>query len=296
VAPDVVVAAPTFLDLSLVGLDALPALGEERFAADIVRSAGGGGITAVAAARLGLSVTVAAPLGDDEAGAFLLDLFEQEGVAVTGRRSRRTPTTMVMAVGGEGAMVTVDHGVRAYAAEVAALEPRAVVATLEVVHTVPECAAAYVVCGEDDARAYAGRPPRELMGVRALFLSDREALALSAAPTVEAAAEQLAATAQTVMVTLDADRMLALVDGRHVEVPRFEGDPIIDRTGIRDVLAAAHCWADLHGAEPEESVWWAALHTRLTAGFPSAVRYAVDEARLLDAGHRAGLAVPAGRR
>ena len=65
---ELVVATPIFLDLTFVGLEALPALGEERFAAELLRSPGGGAITAVAAARLGLSTAVAAPLGDDVAG------------------------------------------------------------------------------------------------------------------------------------------------------------------------------------------------------------------------------------
>src|SRR5262249_61241407 len=151
VATDLVVAAPTLLDMTFVGLDALPRPGEERFAGGLVRSPGGGGITAVAAARLGLSVGLAAPLGDDDSGRFLIDALAREGVQVIPRRSRYTPTTVVLPVGGEGAMVTVDHGVRAYAAEVAEFEPRVVVATLQVLHTAPTEAARYVVCGADDA-------------------------------------------------------------------------------------------------------------------------------------------------
>ena len=60
---DLIVATPAFLDLTFVGLEALPALGEERFAGDLVRSPGGGAITAVAAARLGLQTALVSPLG-----------------------------------------------------------------------------------------------------------------------------------------------------------------------------------------------------------------------------------------
>ena len=49
---DLVVATPVFLDLTFVGLDRLPVAGEERFAADLVQTPGGGAITAIAAARL----------------------------------------------------------------------------------------------------------------------------------------------------------------------------------------------------------------------------------------------------
>ena len=39
---DLVVATPVFLDLTFVGLESLPALGEERFAAELLRSPGAG--------------------------------------------------------------------------------------------------------------------------------------------------------------------------------------------------------------------------------------------------------------
>ena len=65
---DVVVAVPAFMDMTFVGLEGLPNLGEERFAGDLVRSPGGGAITAIGTARLGLSTALVAPLGDDPAG------------------------------------------------------------------------------------------------------------------------------------------------------------------------------------------------------------------------------------
>ena len=49
---DLVVATPVFLDLTFVGLESLPGLGEERFAAELLRTPGGGAITAVGATRL----------------------------------------------------------------------------------------------------------------------------------------------------------------------------------------------------------------------------------------------------
>ena len=65
---DVVVAVPAFMDMTFVGLEGLPQLGEERFAGDLVRSPGGGAITAIGCARLGLSTALAAPVGHDAAG------------------------------------------------------------------------------------------------------------------------------------------------------------------------------------------------------------------------------------
>ena len=147
---DLVVATPTFLDLTFVGLEGMPAKGEERFAADLVRSPGGGAITAVGAARLGLSTALAAPLGDDDAGDFVRACLQRDGIALPDRRSPRTPTTVVMPVEGDRSMVTVDPGVRASVADVAALDPREVAHRLDQLYFVPPGAAAYVVKGADD--------------------------------------------------------------------------------------------------------------------------------------------------
>ena len=157
-------------------------LGEERFAAELLRSPGGGAITAVGAARLGLSAAVAAPLGDDVAGDIVRAMLAEEGVEwVATRPAPRTPTTVVMPFGGDRAMVTIDPGARASAADVAAVSPRAVAASLDQLYVVPEGARAYVTCGDDDARAYAGRPPAALDGVRVLFVNQREAARADAA-------------------------------------------------------------------------------------------------------------------
>src|SRR4051795_7634280 len=127
---DVVVSVPAFLDMTFVGLEGLPGLGEERFAGDLVRSPGGGAITAIGTARLGLSTAMCAPLGSDAAGDMVRETLEEESVQVVGPTCPRTPVTMVMPIGGQRAMVTYDPGVRARAADVAALAPRAVVTAL----------------------------------------------------------------------------------------------------------------------------------------------------------------------
>ena len=203
---ELVVATPVFLDLTFVGLEALPALGEERFAAELLRSPGGGAITAVAAARLGLSTAVAAPLGNDVAGEVVRAALAEEGVELIAQRSApRTPTTVVLPFGGDRAMVTVDPGVRASAADVAVRPPRAVAASLDQLHVVPAGVFAYVTCGDDDARAFVGRPPEALRGARTLFVNRSEALGLTGCTTVEDAARRLAEFAQTVVVTLAAD-------------------------------------------------------------------------------------------
>jgi sugar/nucleoside kinase (ribokinase family) len=288
---DLVVATPTFLDLTFIGLEGLPEKGEERFAADLVRSPGGGAITAVGAARLGLSTALAAPLGDDDAGDFVRGCLERDGITLPERRSPRTPTTVVMPVDGDRSMVTVDPGVRASAADVAGLKPRAVACSLDQLYCVPDGAAGYVTCGDDDARAFARRPPAQLAGARALFVSQREALTLTEEEEVEAAAAVLARSAQRVIVTLGAQGAMAVVDGQSIFAPAIKATAL-DTTGAGDLLVAAYIWGDLRGASPEESLRWAVLYAGLSIATPTGVGGAVSEARLLEEGSERGLAAP----
>src|SRR3954466_6376660 len=95
VTTELAVMTPAFLDLTFVGLEALPGPGQERYAGDLLRSPGGGAITAVAAARLGLATALVAPLGNDLAGDFVKREVEDEGVTVSGFRPDHTPQTVI---------------------------------------------------------------------------------------------------------------------------------------------------------------------------------------------------------
>ena len=90
-----------------------------------MRSPGGGAITAIGCARLGLATALAAPLGHDAAGELIGPMLEDEGVQLVGPRSLAHAVTAVMPIGDDRAMVTYDPGVRARATDVAALVARA---------------------------------------------------------------------------------------------------------------------------------------------------------------------------
>jgi ribokinase len=290
---DLVVATPVFLDLTFVGLESLPVIGEERFAAELLRSPGGGAITAIGATRLGLSAAVAAPLGDDVAGDIVRTMLAEEGVAwVAARSAPRTPTTVVMPFGGDRAMVTIDPGARASAADVAAEEPRAVAASLDQLYAVPDVTRAYVTCGDDDLRAYEGRPPSAVRGARALFVNEREAIGLSGKGSVDDAAASLAELVQTVVVTMAGEGAIAVSDGRTMTA---EGEQVArpaDTTGAGDLLAAAYIWADLHEAEPEDRLRWGVLYAGLAVTTPTGIGGAVDRETLLREGAARGLTPP----
>ena len=291
---DLAVGTPAFLDLTFVGLEALPAPGEERFAGDLLRTPGGGAITAEAACRLGLSTALVAPLGDDLAGDYVRTEVEREGVLVPPVRTGRTPQTVVMPVGHERTMVTVDPGSRASAADLAAYEPSAIAANLEQLELLPDEGRVYVTCGDDDARAFAGRPPRSLGRACALFVDRADALVLTASESPEAAAAVLGEHVETVMIGLGARGAIAYVDGERVHPPDFDAGPVVDITGGRDLLCAAFAWAQMRGADPVLSLAWAQLHVQLSMRVPTATRGALAEADLLDEGRRRELDPPPG--
>src|SRR4051812_25447396 len=289
---DLAVATPTYLDLTLVGLESLPVLGEERFAADLLRSPGGGAIIAVGAARLGVSTALVAPLGDDLAGELIRDALSEEGVQVGDRKAPRTPVTIVLPVGDDRAMATIDPGVRASAADVTALQPRAVATNLDLLYCSPAGARCYVTCGEDEARAFVRRPPEQLAGVRALFVNEREASILTGTADADAAGAELARNAAAVVVTRGRNGATAFVGGQRYDTTAFEVGPAVDTTGAGDLLAAAYVWADLRGASPEDRLRWSVLYAGLSVTTPTAVAGAATLKQLLKAGARHGLTLP----
>jgi sugar/nucleoside kinase (ribokinase family) len=287
---DLAVVTPAYLDYTFVGLEALPGPGEERFAGDMLRSPGGGAITAIGARRLGLETALVAHLGDDLAGQFVRAALKREGVSVGDARGSRTPTTVVMPVAGERSMVTVDPGVRARASDLEPLSPRAVAATLEQIDLLPAGTCAFVTCGDDDARAFAGRLPRVQRKMRALFVNRREAAILTGEETPEAAAGRLAEVAETAVVTLGPNGAVAMVGDRQVSVDGVNDAPVIDTTGAGDLFAAAFAWADLGGADPETSLAWANLYAGLSVSAHTGVGGAVERERLVEEGEQRGLA------
>jgi sugar/nucleoside kinase (ribokinase family) len=285
---DLAVLTPAYLDYTFVGLEALPGPGEERFAGDMLRSPGGGAITAVGARRLGLKTALVAPLGDDLAGNFVRRELDAEGVITLEPRGNRTPTTVVMPVAGERSMVTVDPGVRARAADLEPLSPRAVSATLEQIDILPEDAYAFITCGDDDARAFAGRLPRVARRARALIVNRREAGVLTGASAPEEAAEKLTSIAEIATVTLGPDGAVAVFDGQIVRVEGC-GQTVVDTTGAGDLFAAALAWGDLSGADPEVAIRWANLYAGLSVGAHTGTGGAVTRERLLEEGEKRGL-------
>jgi ribokinase len=289
VSIDLAVLTPTYLDYTFVGLEALPGPGEERFAGDMLRSPGGGGISAVAAARLGLATALIAPLGDDLAGRFVRQQLEDEGVVVGEPRGNRTPTTMVMPVGGERAMVTVDPGLRARVADLELHAPRALAATLEQIDILPDGPCAYLTCGDDDARAFARRLPHGLRKPRGLIVNQREAEMLTGEADPARAATQLADVAESAMVCMGPDGVVASVQGNLISIDGIDVGVVLDSTGAEELFAIAFAWAELHDADAEVALQWANLYGGLSVKAPTGAGGALTREQLLEEGARRGL-------
>src|SRR3954471_6668666 len=290
---DVACAQPGFMDLTFPGLEAIPRPGEERLAQDFVRSPGGGAITAVGAARLGLSSSLVSPLGDDSVGILLRSLLADDGVRWDGRLVARTPVTVIMPSNGDRAMATFDPGEGVTAGELAAVEPRAVVLSVPRLPLAPAGARVYVSIGDIDARALAGREfPPELANARALMVNQKEALVLTGAADAETAAVQLAERVPLAIVTLGPAGALAIGPEGRVRVDGVRVDPVVDTTGAGDLFSAAYIWADHWGAPLEQRLRWAVLYASLSVRVATATAGAVTLRALLEEGAEHGLTSP----
>ena len=279
---DLAVATPAFVDLTFVGLEAVPRPGQERYARDLLRSPGGGAITAIGAARLGLDVALASPLGADPEGREMLRTLLDEGVTCAGGETERSAVSVVMPAEGDRAFATYDPRAPISGEVLAALAPRAVLVGLDDLQLAPKGAWTYVTTGDAGAAAHAGRLPAALDRVRAIIVNEPEALLLTGAPDVEAAAHALAEHAATAIVTLGPGGAVAAGDGElwRADAPQTEA---VDPTGAGDLFSAAYVWADLDGAEPGDRLAWATLYAAMSVGVPTGIAGAARLDELLSA-------------
>jgi sugar/nucleoside kinase (ribokinase family) len=294
VSVDLAVGGAAFLDLTFVGLSEIPAPGQERHADDLLGSPGGAAISAIGAARLGLTVALCSALGNDYAGRFLRTQLAAEGVRLAGPITDRTPVTVVLPSHGDRAMATFDprHALRAD--DLARLEPRAVLLGLGDAGLAPPDALVYLGVGDAEADAHAGGLPEHVRGARALFANEGEALRLSGEDDAEYAARALAEQVETAVVTLGPAGALAAAGGRvhRAQGPRAE---VVNPTGAGDLFAAAWIWADLRGAAVQDRLVWATLAAAHSVRHHVVADAAVPLAALVAAGAEIGLPAPAAR-
>lgn len=285
---DVAVLVTPFLDLTFAGLDELPPLGGERFATGLIRSPGGGAITATGAARLGLDTALAAPLGDDPSGAFLAASLRADGVRLVAPHDGPTATTVVMPAHGDRALVTFDPGANVRCADMEALAPRAVICGVGQLDDLPGGTEAYLSVGDHEARCFAQRLPEALAG-HTLIVNEAEALLLTGVDDAEQAAHALAEHAGAVVVTVGPRGAIAVADGELHAASAVDAGPAVDTTGAGDLFIAAYVWAALRGMTTAERLRWAALYASLSVTVSTATAGAISEAQLIDEAARRGL-------
>jgi sugar/nucleoside kinase (ribokinase family) len=261
---DVACVGSPFLDLIFRGLPALPVLGEEQLARELVIVPGAIANVAYALNRLGLEAVVWAPIGRDAAGRLLGELMADAGVRWVGRPADATPVSVALPVGGDRAFVTAGPPPTVDLETLALLEPRAVVVDLPNVAVMPPLPIVYGVVGDPEVRLLSGNLPPTLRGLRALILNDREARGLAGTADRDEAGRRLAALGTTVVVTCGRSGAFATEpDGRVVRT----GAPTVDvddPTGAGDLFTAAYVWADLDGRSLEDRLALASTYASLS--------------------------------
>lgn len=290
---DLACAEAAFVDLTFVGLERLPRLGEERHARDFVRSAGGAAITAIGAARLGLDVALCSPLGADAEGAFVRDELRAAGVHWAGREIERTAVTVVLPADGERAMATYDPCAEVTAAELAAVKPRVALVGWRHVALAPPGARVYVSLGDAEARA--GLQLAALDGAHSLLVNEREAALLTTRAHPDEAARALGEHVECAVITCGPEGAVAVHGGQLVRVAGVPADAV-DTTGAGDLFCSAYAWSDALGLALEERLEWAVLYAALSVEVPTGVAGALTRDALVRAGEARGLEVPAAAR
>jgi sugar/nucleoside kinase (ribokinase family) len=248
-------------DVLVLGADVTPAFGQQERLVDSISLVIGGSaaITAVAAARLGLRVALAAAAGADPAGSFMLDQLAKEGVDVSAVALRDdVPTGMTVALsrGGDRAILTA---LGAMASLTAADVPGALLARSRHVH-----ASSYFLLEDSLGPGLAGilataraagattsldtnwdpsgrwgdeRLAAAIAAAGLLLPNEAEALRLSGTASLDAAARALSADGRTLVVKLGERGVVFVADGalHQVSVP-----PVVpvDTTGAGDCFNA----------------------------------------------------------
>jgi len=285
---DLAVLLTPFLDITFAGLDELPPLGGERFATDLIRSPGGGAITATGAARLGLDTVLAAPLGEDPSGLFLATALRADGVRLVETHDGLTATTVVMPARCDRALVTYDPGARVRRSDLERLAPRAVVCGIDQLDALPDGTHAHISVGDQEAHGYSQRLPPLVSG-HTLVANEPEALLLTGAADAEQAAFALAGHAAAAVVTIGPRGAIAVAAGELHVAHGVDAGPAVDTTGAGDLFMAAYVWAGLRGCATAERLRWAVLYASLSVTVPTATAGAITEAQLIEEAARRGL-------
>jgi len=303
---DLVILGDCNPDVLIVGGDVTPAFGqEEKLVGSISLVIGGSAaITAVAAARLGLSVALVAVVGADAAGDFMLAQLAREGVdtaAITVRDDQPTGMTVALSRGGDRAILTALGTIPSLAAPDVPVELLTGARHVHVSsyflldHTLgPGLAGLFAAARAagtvtsldtnwDPAGGWGGTQLRDILAQTSLLLpNEGEALRISGAPDLPAAADVLTGWGPDVVVKLGPRGALCAQGPRR---DRAELAPVtpVDATGAGDCFNAGLIAGLSRGLPLTEAARLGcatgALSTRAPGGTASAP--SLEEARAL---------------
>ena len=264
-------------DVLVLGDDVTPAFGQQEKLVDSMSLVVGGSasITAIAAARLGLRVAIAAAIGDDAAGNLMLAELARAGVdtgGVTVRAHLPTGMTVALSRGTDRAILTAEGAIPSLTA---ADVPAELLSRARHVHIssyflleqtlgpgLPALLAAAHATGAstsldtnwDPSGAWgAGFFPDVLAQTDLLLPNETEALRMAGAATLPDALAFLTETGGAIAVKLGARGALyADASGRYLATP----PPVspVDATGAGDCFNAGLLAGLLRGDDPPEAL------------------------------------------
>jgi len=274
---DLLVVGDCNPDVLVLGDDVTPEFGQhEKLVRSISLVVGGSAaITAIAAARLGVRVALAATIGADPAGEFMLGQLTAAGVdtsAITVRPGCETGMTVALAPAGTGdrAILTATGAMTSLTADDV---PRDLLNAARHVHVSsyflleqslgPGLAALLATARAhgattsldtnwDPAGRWGGVQLRDALAHTDILLpNEEEALRLSGEPTLDAAAAALVSAGPAIVVKLGARGAMCAAAGRIDWVsppPRLDG-PFVDATGAGDCFNAGLITGLLRGLD-----------------------------------------------
>ncbi|MDQ1034980.1 sugar/nucleoside kinase (ribokinase family) [Streptomyces sp. V3I8] len=275
--PDVLLTGLLFYDLVLTGLGRPPTPGKEVWTGGMGTSPGGIANLAVAAARYGLSTSLATVFGDDYYGAYCRGVLAgQEHIDLSLSRTAdgwHTPVTVSIAYGQDRALVT--HGQEPpYSQDALMGDPPA--ARTALVHLEAEPRAWLAKAAANGTRVYAdvGWDPGEqwspdlldqLALCHAFLPNEAEARAYTRTDTAAGALSRLSELVPVAVVTRGGDGAVAVdqTTGEYADVPALATD-VLDATGAGDVFGASFVAASLEGWPLDERLRFAVLAAGLS--------------------------------
>jgi sugar/nucleoside kinase (ribokinase family) len=317
---DLVVVGDCNPDVLVLGGDVTPAFGQQEKLVDrmSLEIGGSASITAVAAARLGLRVALVAAVGRDAAGTFMLDALTREGVdvsAVAIRDGLATGMTVALSRGGDRAILTA---LGAMDSLTAADIPASFLARARHVHVssyflladslgpgladvFASARAAGVTTSLDtnwdpaerwrDERLSAAIAQADL-----LLPNEAEALALSGASSVPAAASALMALGPRVAVKLGARGVLVTSGPASLQQVSLPPVTPVDTTGAGDCFNAGLIAGLLHGLPLPRAAALGCATAGLSTGALGGTAGAPDLQKATDLAASAVIALPAALR